>query len=263
MKIDLLIIDPQYDFCHPEGSLYVYGADDDMKRLASMITRFKKKIDAIHITLDQHNIIHIAHPVFWVDPQGNHPEPFTIITLDDVIKGHWRTTKNSMMEKAISYIKELSLNGRYSLCIWPPHCIIGSLGATIIPVLHEALKSWEIDSFSTVNIFAKGENIWTEHYSAIKAEVPDPFDPKTEINKSLMDALQKADLIGIAGEALSHCVANTIRDIADILGDEYLSKIVLLHDATSPVKGFENLGADFVKDMSAKGMHISNTKDFI
>jgi len=263
MKIDLLIIDPQYDFCHPEGSLYVYGADDDMKRLANMINRSKRKIDAIHITLDQHNIIHIAHPVFWVDPQGRHPEPFTVITLDDVIKGNWKTTKSFMMEKATSYIKELSLKGRYELSIWPPHCIIGSLGATIMPVLHEALKSWEIDRFSTVNIFTKGENIWTEHYSAIKAEVPDPFDPKTEINKTLIDALQHADFIVVAGEALSHCVANTIKDIADTLGDKYLSRIVLLDDATSPVKGFENLAADFIKDMKSKGMKISNTRDFV
>lgn len=33
MKIELLIIDPQNDFCDSNESLYVIGADKDMERL--------------------------------------------------------------------------------------------------------------------------------------------------------------------------------------------------------------------------------------
>jgi len=36
MNVHLLIIDPQNDFSNPQGSLFVPGADDDMKRLATM-----------------------------------------------------------------------------------------------------------------------------------------------------------------------------------------------------------------------------------
>jgi nicotinamidase/pyrazinamidase len=57
VKIDLLIIDPQYDFCNPKGNLYVAGAEDDMKRLSTMIKKGKAKINNIHSTLDQHHII--------------------------------------------------------------------------------------------------------------------------------------------------------------------------------------------------------------
>lgn len=32
-KIALLIIDGQYDFCNPQGSLFVLGADADMIRV--------------------------------------------------------------------------------------------------------------------------------------------------------------------------------------------------------------------------------------
>lgn len=263
MKIDLLIIDPQYDFCNPEGNLYVHGAEDDMKRLAAMIKRGKSSIDTIHITLDQHNPIHIAHPVFWRDPDGNNPEPFTLITLTDLIECRWVAAKPSMMDRAFSYIKELTYKGRYTHCIWPPHCITGSLGATIIPELHEALQEWEMERFSVVNKITKGDNIWTEHYSAVRAEVPDPDDPNTDINIPFIEMLREADVIGIAGEALSHCVANTVRDIAEILGDENISRLVLIEDATSPVKGFEKLAADFVNEMVARGMRISNTRDFI
>ena len=36
MKLHLVAIDPQNDFCSPHGSLYVPGAEEDMKRLARM-----------------------------------------------------------------------------------------------------------------------------------------------------------------------------------------------------------------------------------
>jgi nicotinamidase-related amidase len=263
MKIDLLVIDPQYDFCNPKGNLYVAGAEDDMKRLSSMIKKGKAKINNIHSTLDQHHIINIAHPIFWRDSTGNHPDPFTLITIDDLADGTWMTTKPSMMKRATEYIKELAFKGRYVLCIWPPHCIIGSLGATIVPEVYEAYCEWESERFAMVNKVAKGSNFWTEHYSAVQAEVPDPDDPGTAINISLINALKEADVIGIAGEALSHCVANTIRDIADEVGDNIISKYVLLEDATSSVTGFEQLGVDFVKEMVSRGMKISNTKDFL
>ena len=44
----------------------------------------------------------------------------------------------------------------------------------------------------------------------------------------------EADLIFVAGEAGSHCLANTVRDIANNFGDDtYVKKLVLLTDATS------------------------------
>ncbi len=260
MKIDLLVIDPQYDFCHPKGSLYVNGAQEDMDRLAEFIKNNTKNIENIHITLDEHNIIHIAHPVFWRDSSGNHPEPFTIISLKDLEQGRWNTAHSWMLEKAIEYVRELETRGRYSLCIWPPHCIKASLGATIVPELHKAIHEWEVEKFATAHIITKGENIWTEHYSALKAEVPDPSDPHTDLNKSFINKIKDADIIFVAGEALSHCVANTIRDIVDYMGNDFASRFVLLEDATSPVQGFEGLAKDFIDDMVARGMRMANTK---
>ncbi len=83
-KAKLFIIDPQYDFCNSNGTLYVPGADKDMVRLSGMIKNNIKQIDDIHLTLDSHNRLHIAHPIWWVDNLGNHPDPFTIISAEDV-----------------------------------------------------------------------------------------------------------------------------------------------------------------------------------
>ena len=74
----------------------------------------------------------------------------------------------------------------------------------------------------------------------------------------------EADLVAIAGEAGSHCLANTVRDIARNFGNtSYIKRLVLLEDATSPVPGFERFQSDFVKEMTAQGMQISTTRDFL
>src|SRR5438046_3002294 len=96
MSVELLIIDPQIDFCDPHhGALYVGGAEHDMGRLARMIETFGPRLDAIHVTLDTHHYVDIAHPIFWQNKTGQHPDPFTIITASDVFSGRWTATQPS------------------------------------------------------------------------------------------------------------------------------------------------------------------------
>ena len=263
-KIHLIVIDPQIDFCRPDGSLYVPGADQDMERLAAMVNRIGDKIDAIHTTLDSHHLIDIAHPIFWKESAtGNHPGPFTIISADDVNNGKYVTTHPGMLQRATAYVNHLATNGRYPLCIWPPHCLIGSEGYAVYPELYKSLRAWEQNKFSMVDMVTKGSNFWTEHYSAVQADVPDPEDPGTALNMGLIRILQTADIILIAGEALSHCVANTIRDIADNFGDENIKKFILLEDCCSNVPGFEHFGDAFVKDLTARGMQVTTSTKFL
>ena len=266
-KIELCIIDPQNDFCDPfKGTLFVKGADGDCNRLAAFVRRVGSALNDINVTLDSHHDVDIAHPIFWRNTAGKNPSPFTIIPADDVKKGNWLPAVPSkvLRDRAIKYVNDLAAGGRYPLCIWPPHCIIGSWGHNIKPELHEALREWEKQQFATITTITKGSNPYTEHYSAIKADVPDPTDPSTQINTDFIQKLMDCDEILIAGEALSHCVANTFRDVAQEFGnDEYVKKMVLLKDASSNVTGFESLGDAFIKDMTARGMRVSTTKDYI
>lgn len=262
MHTALLVIDPQIDFCDPAGALSVGGADKDMARLAQMMTRLGADVSEVHVTLDSHHLMHIAHPIFWQDSAGKHPEPFTIISADDAEEGHWTATQPEARERAVSYVQALERGGRYPLCIWPPHCLLGSRGHAVQPVLFEALLLWE-RQYAVVDYVEKGSNVFTEHYSAIKADVPDPTDSSTQVNTALVSALKKADIIAVAGEAGSHCVANTIRDLADSFGDDRLvSKVVLLQDAVSPVAGFSAYQDIFLSEMTARGMKLATTQDF-
>ena len=295
MNIQLLIIDPQNDFCWPgidtsilstekidtletyvpreviaPGSLFVPGADRDMGRLAQMITRLKDKLDDIHVTLDSHHYVDIAHPVFWMNSKGQHPGDydFTIITKEDVVNGVWRATNPQFQQRVLEYVTALEVNARYPLCVWPPHCRIATFGYGVIPVLGDVLLEWEKD-FAMVDYVTKGSNLWTEHYSAVQADVPDPEDPGTQLNMGLIETLQEADVVLLSGEAKSHCLANTVIDIANNFGEENIKKMVLLEDCTSNVADppgttmFTDMADAFVKDMVARGMQISNSVDFL
>lgn len=258
-NIHLLIIDPQNDFCNPDGALFVKGADQDMKNLATFINHASSFINEIHVSLDSHRTIDIAHPIFWINDKGEHPNPFTIIGVDDVKKGIWMATRESWRVIGLTYVEALAENGRYPLCIWPPHCIIGTYGHSIVKDVSDALIKWENDRFGVVDYISKGSNICTEHYSAYKADVAYHSDPSTLPNKVLLKALTEADEIIVAGEALSHCVRNTVQDLITDMPEGSAKKFVLLRNATSSVSSFEKMGDDFISEMTTKGMRLTDT----
>ena len=262
-NIQLLLIDPQNDFCDiPGAALPVVGANEDMNRLAAFIDRVGSSLSAIHVTLDAHHPVDIAHPSWWRDAAGEAPAPFTLISAADLATGSWRARDERLQQHSQRYVETLEQSGRYLLVIWPEHCLIGSWGGNIQLAVKTALDRWARASLQQVDFIQKGSNPGTEHYSAVQAEVPDAADPETLPNARLVASLATADRIIVAGEALSHCVANTVRDLAHQLGEERLGKLVLLTDCSSPVAGFENLGSDFVRELTARGMQTMLSTEF-
>ena len=81
--------------------------------------------------------------------------------------------------------------------------------------------------------------------------------------------LAQADMIAVAGEALSHCVMSTVNQIADNIGEEHLRKFYILTDASSPVPkvgdgpDFPAIAASWLKDMEARGMNLTTTDAFL
>jgi nicotinamidase/pyrazinamidase len=270
-NVEMLIIDPQNDFCDPTGNLFVVGADKDMERLAKFVAKNYMKLGDIHVTLDTHHNLDVAHPLFWIDRKGKHPDPFTMISKDDVVNGVWRpfhgkqndALYGTLRDRMIHYVTQLEANGRYMLIIWPPHCLIGTWGHNVYPALMEQFHRMERDRVGWIDYVTKGSNLFTEHYSGVKADVPDPQDPGTNLNSKLVETLKSADEILISGEALSHCVKFTVTDIANQFSDDAISKFVLLRDTCSSVTGFEQMGEDFVKELSARGMRLATTETYV
>ncbi len=261
MTNTLLIIDPQNDFCDPVGALSVPGADEDCARLATLIRENNAKLDSIHITMDTHHVYHVAHPIFWLDTNGKMPDPFTIITLDDIRRGKYHAAVDQYRHYAEEYVATLEQTGKYNLCVWPPHCLIGTWGHNVYAPLSEALREWEMTvPGRIVDYTYKGSNVRTEHYSAIRAEVSDASDPGSRTNFALIERLKTADNIAIAGEALSHCVANTVRDLVTTIPVE---KLIVLTDVSSSVTGFEHLGKEFMEEAAAMGIRLMSSREYL
>ena len=266
-RIDMLIIDPQVDFCDPNGALFVPGATEDMKRVSEMIDRFGDSIDKIHVTMDSHHLIDIAHPGMWRNGEGKNPDPFTIIGSKDIKEGTWFPVYPSLRQRFIEYCETLEEEGKYSHCIWNPHCLIGSKGGCVIEPLYNSLLKWETKKKNNVDYVSKGSNIFSEHFSALKAQVPDPEDSFTQLNTRLITTLSLADKIIICGEAGSHCLKSSVEDIVSEFNDDsYVKKITLLTDGTSPVispfVNFPEIQQQFIEDMKKRGMKVAKTTDF-
>lgn len=274
----LVVIDPQNDFCKPEirkeiqspdddpvievspaGSLFVPGADKDMERLAAFLMERATDIHDVYITLDSHKRLDIAHPMWWMDKEGAMPEPLTVITHADVVAGKWMAQIPDYQIWSEYYLKTLEAQGNYPHVIWPYHCIDGTEGAAIVPVLVDALKEWEETMFNSPENVRKGQNPLTEHYSAVKAEVVTD-DPETGVNENFVKELTIYDEILVAGEAMSHCLANTVRDLVKNGIDP--KKVIVLTDCTSNVPTFEELGAAFQREMETLDMRFMTTEEF-
>lgn len=279
-KIELLGIDPQYDFCDiPEQyrartidvesgkeiitnpALPVAGAWEDSIKLAKFIKNAGHLITQMTITLDTHQQYDIAHSLFWKDKSGQHPAPFTLISNEQIRNGDWTPVDISKREYTLEYTKSLEAAGMYQLFIWPSHCLVGTVGHNVIAPIMNELMDWERKYIGRVNYVTKGHNPYTEHYGGFQAEYPLHHDNTTQLNTKLIERFEKADIILLTGQALSHCVASTVRQLANNFGEENVSKLVLLSDTSSPVGGFEQNAKDFIKEMSARGMKVVKTTD--
>lgn len=274
----LLIIDPQNDFCDlPDAwcpvdpvsgvrtapALPVAGAHADLLRLAAFIRDAGDRLDDITVTLDSHNRLHIAHPTFWQRGDGGDVAPFTAITAADVRAGAYRTRDAAAQARALQYVEALEARGRYVLMVWPVHCEIGSWGHGVHPAVRAAYNGWEVRQLKVVRKVAKGSNLWTEHYSALQAEVPDPSDPDTLLNQGLLGVLERADTLIVAGEAGSHCVKSTVEDLVDQLPGGRADRLVLLTDCMSPVGGFQAQHDAFLKGMAARGARLATSAEVL
>ena len=63
------------------------------------------KLSKIIVSLDTHEVKQIFHPCWWVDIEGNHPAPYTIIKASDLTEGKWRATVDPALSK--NYVRHL------------------------------------------------------------------------------------------------------------------------------------------------------------
>lgn len=253
----LIIIDAQVDFTDPKGALYVAGANEDVKRIAAFILTNQDKLDHIALTLDSHRVVDISHPAWWADANGAEVKPFTPISLADIDSGKYYSTKDPKWSR--EYVEKLEQEGEFGHFIWPEHCIIGTNGHAISPVVIQAVHAWERKRGGSqgAEYVTKGTNPYTEHFGAFQAQVPMSTDPNSQPNLGLLKKLASFENTYLCGQARNFCVVNSLKQILNIAPD-LAKKLVVLEDCMSDVPSMPDaVGAmtDAIFDR-ARGMGV-------
>lgn len=236
----LLIIDPQNDFCDiANAALPVTGASDDLRRIAGFLNSVP--LHGITVTLDSHASVAVERTTFWMDAKGDAPAPFTFVTAADVLAGTLVPRNNAYTPAVLAMLRQLEARGRAGLVIWPVHCVTGTWGHNIYAPLADALAAWELQHQRSVRKVLKGEYPLTEHFGVFEADAPDAQVASTQFNTTLAhDLTYQVDVLFLAGEAGSHCVAASFDQLATYLQRQTQKpRVVLLTDCMSPVPGFE------------------------
>ena len=293
-RIALIAVDVQNTFCIPGFELYVggrsgTGAVDDNRRLCTFIYRNLGRLSRIVPTMDTHRAMQIFHGVFLIDAEGRHPQPYTLVTADDVASGRWRVNPQVAVEVARivakddpsagagvdagylqrhleHYTRSLAESGKYALTVWPYHSMLGVIGHALVPAVEAAIFFHAIARYSQPDVRIKGSHPLTEHYSVLGPEVSEGPDGRRLTGRSgaFLKLAQESDAVIIAGQAKSHCVAWTIADLLAELSahDESLvKKVYLLEDCSSPVVvpgvvDYTEAADDAFRRFADAGMHV-------
>ena len=254
-RVCILAVDVQNTFCVPDFELFVAGrsgsgAVDDSRRLCEFIYRNLGTITQIFPSLDTHQAMQVFHAIWLVDEQGNHPDPYALISHPGVEAGRWRVNRAVAEALGIGvdyaerhlahYTRQLAEGGKYDLTIWPYHALLGGIGHALVSAVEEAVFFHGVARYSQPQFQVKGDKPLTEHYSMLGPEVTEGPDGDRlgGMNTELIDRLLTFDAVVVAGEAKSHCLAWTIDDLLaddDARERRLAERTYLLEDCTSPV----------------------------
>jgi nicotinamidase-related amidase len=287
-RICLLLVDVQNTFCIPGFELFVggrsgKGAVEDNRRLCEFVYHNLRFITEICLTMDTHLIMQIFHAIFLINDQGEHPAPFTLISVDDIENGKWRfnpaiaaalhTDAASGQEQLLHYVQQLKKGGKYELTIWPYHAMLGGIGHGLVSAIEEAVFFHSLARASQPDFQVKGNNAWTENYSVLRPEVLEGAYGQiiAQRNVQLIKKLMRFHAVIIAGQAKSHCVAWTIDDLLNELmpyRHELAQKVYLLEDCTSPVVvpgviDYTEQADVAFKKFAEAGMHVVRSNERI
>lgn len=250
-KVLFIGIDFQNDFME-NGELAVPNSHKDIENTTKFLYQNLEKITTIAVSLDTHSPQQIFHPSWWIDKEGNHPEPYTIISEEDIVSGKWLAIDKQ--EESLEYVRQLEKQGRMKLCIWTFHCIEGTYGAALEGQFANMIHFHSVARKSPIHKIVKGKDPLSEMYGIIKPE----YDKNSYVNSEFLAMLKGYDKILVAGEAESHCVLESLRQILEHYQDDVhlTSRIYVLADCMSSIPGFEENAEKTLQDFKNR-YHIN------
>ncbi len=256
----------------PFGTLSVPGAKQDLYNYLRFFYNNFEKITRVMLSVDTHYVWQIFHNSMWRDEAGQAVPPLTPITTADIQSGKYRFVGGDPNEayKCVSYLEKANKGGVF---LWPYHCLIGTSGWNLDPQLMQMVHFHSAARNVEPIIGFKGTDKFSEMYGVLEPE----YNPRNIVTKALLDAIASFDnstgelnkfiwdKIIIGGEAGSHCLAESVRQILKrfVNYPDIIQRIYILKDCTSAVGGFEKQMNDAFDEFQRMGVNIVNSTDLI
>lgn len=116
----------------------------------------------------------------------------------------------------------------------------------IITKLHTVLKKWEKQYKKEINYILLSKQ---------------KIDDNNYMNQKCIDNCAHANYILIGGEEGNDCIIKIIKQLIELFNKNIINKIVLIRDAISSMKEYEQTQNSFIREMMQKGMVLRTTKD--
>lgn len=222
LKTALLIVDIQYDFLPPDGSLAVSGGDKIIPIVHELMD--KGRWDLIVASQDYHPSGHIS---FASAHEGH--RPFTAITVplpDDEAMGTSEITGKTT---------------EITQMLWPDHCVIGTKGCLIEESISQRLDKWKAKGKG--HIVQKGSDIRKDAYSAFATPTLSDILHQNEIRRIIA-----------CGLATDYCVRWSV-----LGGLEEGFQVLVIEEAIAGVDQDGSTAA--LKEMTDKGARLVSLQD--
>jgi nicotinamidase/pyrazinamidase len=248
----LMIVDPQNDFCDaiyydrkdpsvesprvrvPKGSLAVNDSNSIFPHINRLHDSFTAKNQTIFISQDWHPENHVSFAKNHINPTTS--QPYNPFTFEVPLSAKLDSTTT------ISFIESL----------WPVHCVAGTPGAEISPLLKRNGRELSIKKGTGIGIEPQLGNL-VDSYSAFGDRFHGLFE-KSDLQKLIAE--RGINRLIVCGLATDFCVGSTAIDAKIFFPD---MDVVLIEDCMRGVvpKGV----AEKKAIMKQKGLVIYNTVD--
>lgn len=244
---ELIIINPQNDYCDVRGSLYQLNNEQTVSNIIQLLKNDGNKFNRVCVVLDTHLPHHISFNTSWVDGDNQCLKPYSILNNNFVVNG---IQYNSAYSQKIYHnaVKSYYLNNKISFMVWPPHCIFGTWGHNLNSQLFQTLSELNCP----VWYYGIGRCATEEQYDCIGHD---------EVNKTIY-TIGDIDDFYVCGFMKSHHIYETVKKLIMLNTAEQNKHIYVINDCCTSLSRYQNnTDSNFEKLAIHKLISLVNVND--
>lgn len=240
------------------GRLPVQGTDDVVLRVCARLINgtVQDHYSGLIWSEDGHSPNHISYGANWIDRNGMPLDPrkhgnACILELFDESKavfvakafgpdgtpyevGHYQRRFDP--RDTVNYWKHLQATGQGPIWVFNIHCVLGTEGVSLHPLLQEVVAFMCGARMIEPTIVFKGHINNTDWFGPFEPCRPDSGHPQGRFQKDIVDQFRAFDTVEFSGVAEDFCDFNAKRQVMKYFdGTEFFGKMFFLSDGTAPI----------------------------